>query len=382
LKRLVIVGGGFGGVWAALAGSAQRARLGPDAAGVTITLINPDPWLTIRPRLYEASLEDVRVPLAAVLGPVGVELVEARVTQIDTDARRLTIAGAQQPIFYSCLVLAAGSRTTRPRCPALDGALSVDDFAAATSLAQHLESLNQVPVSAAARSSAVVVGAGFTGIEVATTLIDRLRAVVGPAAKVTIVERVDTPLADMAAPAREHIERALATLGIVVRYGRTVESIHRDGVRLDDGEWIAAATTVWTGGMRASELTAQIRTERDELGRLPVDACQRVAGVAGVYAAGDVARARVDGEHVAPMSCQYATQMGRVAGHNAFAELCGDAPQPFSPRPYVTCIDLGAAGALFTSGWNRDIQLTGYWASIMKQTINQRLIYPPSGSRR
>jgi NADH dehydrogenase len=380
MKRLVIVGGGFAGVWAALAASQQRADTGPADADVTITLINRDPWLTIRPRLYEAAMEDVRVPLAAVLDPAGVELVQAEVRLIDADARRLAIDGAEQPVSYDCLVLAGGSHTARPRLPTLARAFGVDDFAEATALSEHLKTVARSPVSEAARAAAVVVGAGFTGIEVATTLIDRLRAVVGPDARVTIVERAGSPAMDMSERARAHVKQALATLGIAVLCGRTVSAIRSDGVEMDDGEWIPAATTVWTGGLRASDLTAQIRVERDELGRLPVDAFQRVAGIAGLYAAGDVAHTVVDGQHVAPMSCQYATQMGRNAGFNALAELCGRGLQPFSPRPYVTCLDLGGAGALFTSGWNRDIQLTGYWASIMKQTINRRLIYPATFS--
>jgi NADH:ubiquinone reductase (H+-translocating) len=118
MKRLVIVGGGFAGVWAALAAAQQRADARPADADATITLINRDPWLTIRPRLYEAALEDVRVPLAAVLDPVGVELVQADVRLIDTEARRLTLDGAEQTISYDCLVLASGTPSTlhnRPR---------------------------------------------------------------------------------------------------------------------------------------------------------------------------------------------------------------------------------------------------------------------------
>ena len=126
MKRLVIVGGGFAGVWAALAAAQQRADTGPADADATITLVNRDPWLTIRPRLYEAALEDVRVPLAAVMDPVGVELVQAEVRLIDTDARRLAIDGAEQPISYDCLVLAGGSHAARPRLPTLAHAFGVE----------------------------------------------------------------------------------------------------------------------------------------------------------------------------------------------------------------------------------------------------------------
>jgi NADH:ubiquinone reductase (H+-translocating) len=97
-----------------------------------------------------------------------------------------------------------------------------------------------------------------------------------------------------------------------------------------------------------------------------------------VYAAGDVAHAAADAAgHIAPMSCQCAIPMGEIAGANAAAELLGGKLAPFSHSAYVTCLDLGDAGALFMEGWDREVRLTGFWAKVMKETINTRLIYPP-----
>jgi NADH dehydrogenase len=70
--------------------------------------------------------------------------------------------------------------------------------------------------------------------------------------------------------------------------------------------------------------------------------------------------------------------MGEVAGHNAVAELLGATMRPFTPNTYVTCLDLGEAGALFMEGWDRTVTLTGHWGKVMKQAINTRLIYPPT----
>jgi NADH dehydrogenase len=103
-----------------------------------------------------------------------------------------------------------------------------------------------------------------------------------------------------------------------------------------------------------------------------------VRGLSDVYAAGDVARAIADFEgHVAPMSCQCAIPMGESAGANAAADLLGADATPFSYPSYVTCLDLGEAGALFMQGWDREVRLTGFWGKLMKETINRRLIYPP-----
>jgi NADH dehydrogenase len=68
--------------------------------------------------------------------------------------------------------------------------------------------------------------------------------------------------------------------------------------------------------------------------------------------------------------------MGEIAGRNAAADLLGLPPAPFGHPEYVTCLDLGAAGALFMEGWQRDVRLSGAWAKVLKESINQRLIYP------
>jgi NADH dehydrogenase len=153
-------------------------------------------------------------------------------------------------------------------------------------------------------------------------------------------------------------------------------------VTLSDGQHIRAATTIWTGGFRANTLARALPVTHDDLGRIPVDEFLRVKGVPAIYAAGDVARTMVDGSHVAPMSCQYAIPTGMLAGANAVCDLYGLPRASFSSAPYVTCLDLGDAGAVFTEGFDdhRRVKLTGYWAKRMKETINGRLIYPPLAS--
>jgi NADH dehydrogenase len=232
--------------------------------------------------------------------------------------------------------------------------------------------------------SIVVVGAGFTGLEVATELASRLRSEAGEARgvfwRVVLVDSASVIGRDLSDDARQHAHRALRHLGIELCLGRRVRSVEREGVTLTDGERIAAASTIWTGGFRANELARALPVEHDELGRVPVDEFLRVRGVPAIYAAGDIGRVMVDGSHVAPMSCQYAIPMGTLAGTNAVSDLFGLDLAPFSPEPYVTCLDLGDAGALFTEGFGdqREVKLTGYWGKRMKEAINGRLIYPPA----
>lgn len=146
---------------------------------------------------------------------------------------------------------------------------------------------------------------------------------------------------------------------------------------MDGGEIIAASTTVWAGGVAASSLTERIPGERDALGRLTIDEYLRVPTTPDVFAAGDTAAAMAEGGHVVMRSCQHAVPLGKFAGHNAAADLFGAVKAPFAPNSYVTCLDLGPAGAVLTNGWDRDVQMTGRQAKELKHQINTVWIYPP-----
>ena len=387
--RLLIVGGGFAGVWAAKRAADVRARSGAGPGRLAITLVSQDPWLTIRPRLYESILEDVRVPLDDVLGPIGVERVEGRVTRIDAGSRQVGLANphASRELPYDRLILAAGSRMSRAHLAGGEHAFSVDTYDEAIALQRHLAALPAAAASPAdlpAVFTVVVIGAGFTGIEVATAISATMRALAATAgaaghARVLLVERADVVVPDLSESARRHVRLALDRLGIEVRLRATVEHIHPDGVAFADGEFVPAATVICAAGFHASQLAAQVSTTVDESGRVPVDVHLRVRGAEGIFAAGDVARAAAgpSSTQIVPMSCQCAIPMGEIAGHNAAADLIGLPPAPYGHPDYVTCLDLGPAGALFMEGWQREVRLSGDWAKVLKDSINLRLIYPP-----
>ena len=88
-----------------------------------------------------------------------------------------------------------------------------------------------------------------------------------------------------------------------------------------------------------------------------------------------------DKGNIAAMSCQHALSLGRVSGHNAAAELVGLPMHPYSQSKYVTCLDLGAWGAVYTEGWDREVCMERKEAKELKQTINTQWIYPPEADR-
>jgi NADH dehydrogenase len=385
--RLVIIGAGFAGMYAALSAARLRDIQGASPEDLEIALVAPEPTLVVRPRLYEPKPETLTASLQHVFKAIDVVYVQGSAETIDTKSRSVEIVGAKgkrSSLSYDRVVVATGSRLFRPNIPGLaEYAFSVDQLEDAIALDRHLHDLADQP-SKNGRDTVVVAGGGFTGIEAATEMPARLRVILGKEAKprVIIVDRNSAIAPDMGEGPRPIIEEALRKLGVETRLGAGVAELDKSGVALSNGERIECATVVWAAGMRAAPLTTQIPAERDNFGRLLVDRDLRVLGVPGVFATGDAARAACDDVgNYALMSCQHATRMGAFAGNNAAAELLGVPTKSYHQKAYVTCLDLGDAGALFTRGWERKVEMVGDVAKKTKQEINTVWIYPPKGER-
>jgi NADH dehydrogenase len=332
-------------------------------------------------RNYEADLTPCRIPLSDVLDPAGVRHVTADVTAIDPVMRSVeTTTGTHQ---YDRLVVALGSRVAKPDIPGLrEFGFDVDTYDGAVKLQRHLEDVANGPHNPAA-GTVVVVGAGLTGIETACELPARLAALFGDAAaRVILVDHNAHVGSDMGLSARPVIEAGLTTIGVQTRLGVSVTAVDADRVTLSTGETLPTLTVVWCAGMRANPLTAGLGVALDRLGRLPVDDYLRVTGVADVFAAGDVAAAWMDDEHLSVMSCQHGRPMGRYAGYNVISDLLGAPMLPLRIPWYVTVLDLGPAGAVYTEGWDRQVVASGDDAKATKRTINGQRIYPPLNGNR
>jgi len=385
MARIVVLGAGFAGLWAAIAAARMRDEIGAAGRDIEIRVIDRNPYHNIRVRNYEVDLSEVALPLPQLLDPIGVTHGIGEVEAVDPARRQISLvtSSGEETLNYDRLVLALGSEVMRPDIPGLaEHAFDVDTYAAALRLEDHLVSLGRSAPSPG-RSTIVVVGAGFTGIEVAAELPDRLaRAGITGSRRIILVDSNPAVGATIGAQARPVIETALSSLDVETRCGVRVASIEAGGVRLSSGEFIATHTVIWCAGLRASRLAENFPGARDRLGRLLVDPFMRVADVPGIFAAGDVASSVVDGLHPTVMSCQFARPMGRFAGHNVMADLVGQPMLPLRIDWYVTVLDLGDWGALYTEGWDREVRTTGQAAKATKQTINRKRIYPPlTGSK-
>jgi NADH:ubiquinone reductase (H+-translocating) len=352
VTHVVIIGGGFAGVW-----SAAGAALARRDARVDITLIAPNEHMVLRPRLYEPDLDKAKVELARILEPIGVRHLRAAVTAVHTDRHVVLADGAE--IAYDRLVLASGSKLVAPEgLPGAERLFDIDTLDGARRLADHLRDRDGYSV--------VVAGAGFVGLEAATALAARGRVV--------MVDVADVVGHQLGPGPRAEIEAALQRLDIECRLETSVAKVGDGYAVLSDGTTVTADAVVWCVGMQASQLTRQVSDDLDDLGRIRVDAHLRA--LPDVFVAGDTAAAAFDAEHVVMQACQHASPLGKVAGYNAVADLLGLPLRDFTPGPYVTCLDLGGAGGLFTRGWERRVMATGDAGAQVKRRINEH-IRPP-----
>lgn len=383
-KQILIVGAGFAGMWAAL----SAARLADkNQQDIDITVIAPQPELRVRPRFYESAVQTLVAPLQPLFDVTGVTFLRGTVEKILPASKEVSwkdTHGETRLHRYDRLVLASGSQVNRSMVAgAAEHAFDLDQLESAAVLEQHLQDLDKQPESKA-RNTVVVCGGGFTGIEMALELPGRLRDILGADAKtrVVVVERGAQPGARWSQELRDVIAEASTELNVEWMVNSEVESVGASGVTLKDGQTIASQTVIWTVGVQANGLTAQIDAPRDRQGRLHVNANLQVVGHEDIYATGDVAYAATDdkGNH-ALMTCQHAILLGKFAGNNVAASLLNVEPLPYRQEMYVTCLDLGAWGAVYTEGWDQQVKLTREEAKKLKMSIVSELIYPPKADK-
>jgi NADH dehydrogenase len=361
--HILIIGGGFAGFWAALA--ARRVA----GSRADVTLVSPEPALVMRPRLYEARPETLAVDLEPLLRKVDVGFVRGEAIGLDTAAKAVTLAAGDR-LAFDRLVVATGSRMRRPPVPGAAAAFSVDTQGEAIAFDRRLAEIARD----VAEPTIAVVGAGFTGIELALELRDRIQAHVpakwtpvrrqehapmkeshgtdGAAERLRIVliDRAATVGPELGPGPRPEIEAALEAANVELRLGATVRALAADRVDFADDSVLAADAVVLATGMAAAPYAAQIPGARDALGRVVVDAALRAPAAPEIFVAGDAAAADTGDGHRALQSCQHAGQLGRVAGENAARDLLGLPTVPYRQLRYVTCLDLGRSGAVITQG--------------------------------
>ncbi len=332
--RIVIVGAGFGGLFAAQA----LARASAD-----VTIVDRHNYHLFQPLLYQVATaglppSDVAWPIRAILRRQrNATVLLGEVTGVDRAKRVVQIGDRELPFDY--LIVATGSTHSyfghddwRPFAPGLK---SIDDATAIRRRVLHAFEAAEMESDAATRAELlrfVIVGAGPTGVELAGTIAELARFTLAAdfrridprSAKVVLVEAGPRVLAAFAERQSAYAHRALERLGVEVRVGAAVTGCDAGGVWLG-GERIASATVIWAAGVAAAPAGRWLAAPTDRAGRVLVEADLSIPGDAAVFVIGDAASvATADGGRV-PGVAPAAKQQGRYVARVIATRIRGAA---------------------------------------------------------
>ncbi len=368
--HLVVLGGGFGGLWT------TRALA---SAPVRITLVDRTNHHLFQPLLYQVataglSAPDIAAPLRHILrrqANVTVRMDEA--TGIDLAARRVTLAGGV--LDYDFLVVATGATHAyfgndgwaehAPGLKTLDDALAIRARVLSAFEAAERE---DDPAARAPWLNFVVIGGGPTGVELAGTLAEiarhtlprEFRRADPRAAHVHLVEAGPRLLSAMPESLSEKTRRQLQKLGVEVHTGSAVTAIDGEGVSLGDAR-IASRTVLWAAGVAASPLGRQLGIETDRAGRVPVAADLSLPGHPEVFVAGDLASVRRDDGRPVPGVAPAAKQMGAHVAAAIRARLADTPAPPFRYRDYGNLATIGRMAAVVDFGKLKLSGVLAWW---------------------
>lgn len=331
MTNILVVGGGFGGLFTAL-----------NLIGVgEVTLISREDHFLFTPLLYEYLSGEVEAwhiaPSYKELLDDRVHFVGGEVTEIDFNTREVAVAGRASRIAYDVLVLACGGVSNYAGVEgAEEYALPFRTIAHADALrSKMIAALNRVPPDAAPQDARraltfAVVGAGASGVELMTKMADLLHDAFGRRglpgdARVMIVEMGAQVVPGMDDEIRTLVEEALRDLHVEVHTQTRVRRITPKGFVIEHNgvqTEVEAAVVVWSGGVRVSPLIEKLDLEKDRRGLIVVEPTLQARGRENVFALGDIARYEDASPHLAG-TAQLASQEAVLVARNVRALLAG-----------------------------------------------------------
>lgn len=375
---IVVLGAGYGGLRAAL----TLARLHAARSALPITLIDQGATHQLITEIHRVATGHLPahasgLPLAALLRGTGITFRQATVTGLDVERRLVRLQDGAIP--YTYLVVALGSQVEDHGVPgARQWALGLKSVADAQLLWQRLQTTigPDGPDQGEAARTVVVVGAGWTGTELAGELTSLAARLVAPP-RIVVLEAGPAVLPSYSSRLAAAACDFLRDSGVDLRLNARVAAVHQGGVALQDGREIAAATVIWTGGVRGVLALAGTALPLDASGRVRVDPYLRAIGYPTVFVVGDAAHASSDSGPTPGPSAQLALSQGEIAAANVAAALSGRAPLPYRPHLLGEALSLGQHDGAATVG---PLLLRGRAALKLKRAIALNYVRSLGGS--
>jgi NADH dehydrogenase len=353
---VIIVGGGFGGLYAA-------RRLANES--VQVTLIDRKNHHTFQPLLYQVALSvlspgEVASPLRHILRKArNIRVLLAEVSTFDTAARRVRLRDGTE-ISYDYLIIAAGARhayfghdqweAEAPGLKTLEDAVEIRRRL----LLAFENAERKAQLSGRSKFvSVAVIGGGPTGVELAGAIADLARltlakdfkAIDTRKTRVVLYEAAPRILGTFSEQSSQSATRQLEELGVEVRTGSMVTAVEAGRIKVGD-EWIPTDVSLWATGVAASALGKKLGAPTDRAGRVLIEPDLSVPGHREVFVIGDMSALKDTGGKPVPGLAAAATQQGEAAAENVLRDLRGDARVPFNYRD---------RGSMATIGYHRAV---------------------------
>jgi NADH dehydrogenase FAD-containing subunit/uncharacterized membrane protein YphA (DoxX/SURF4 family) len=371
LPRVIILGGGFGGLAAA-----RGLRYAP----CRVTLLDQHNYHLFQPLLYQVatawlSPAEIATPLREMFrAQANVRVLLGEVTGVDPVLRQIALGETR--LAYDFLIIATGARHSyfghdnwAAAAPGLKGIEDALDIRRRLLLAFEAAESSQDEAERRAWLTFVIIGGGPTGVELAGAIAELARhgltrefRTFDPAtARIVLVQAADRVLPTFPPSLSNAAERALAALGVEVLTSRKVKTVDASGADVA-GEWIAARTVIWAAGVAASPSADWLGAEADPAGRVRVGPDLRVPGRPEIFAIGDTAVCNAWRGRPAPGLAPAAKQGGAYAATAIRAALAGrPAPPPFRYRHYGSLATIGRQAAVADFGGIRVRGAAAWW---------------------
>ena len=350
----MIVGAGFGGLWAARTLANQA---------VDVTVVDRNNYHTFLALLYqvaaaELDAEDIAYPVRSIFWKTpNIRFLLAHARRIDRQNRRIETDIAT--LHYDYLIIGTGSVTSTFDIPGVAGhAFFLKTLEEAVALKNHIiccfeaASRETEADKRKALLTFVIVGGGATGVEYSGALAELIS---GPMVKdypsidfsevtITLLEAAQSLVAPMPDNIRNYTVRQLSDMGVCVYLNKAVAEVTKEKVILKDGETILTNTVVWTAGVRGENLPADSDIPVGRDGRVSVRTSLQIVNDERIYVIGDLAAIKED-QRVLPMVAQVAIQSGVKAAQNIVHQIAGQAPEPFHYADRGSMIAIGRKAA-------------------------------------
>jgi NADH dehydrogenase len=385
VQRIVVLGGGFGGMSAAQ----TLERITRKRRDLEVTLVSQSNFLLFTPMLAEVAssaleAQHIAAPIRAACPFTS--FIHGDVQQIDTEKRQVLVqsrrSAVPQRVSYDHLVLAMGSVPNFYGLPGLaEHAITLKTLEDAVGLRHRVLSQleradHESDVNVRQRLlTFVVAGGGFAGAETIAELYDLVSSVrryyqnLRPGdARFVLVHSRDRILPELSAELGAYALEKLSARGIEFRLGRRVAAAAKGSVTLDDGTLIACEAFVWTAGNQPNPLLATMGAEKNRAGQVVVDATLQSPDTPGIWAVGDGAQVPdlTNEGRPCPPTAQHALRQGKRVALNILATIDGRTPKPFRYRATGSLVGLGHRTA---AAEIRGLKFSGLLAWFMWRTI-------------